>query len=146
MVNLLFDHVIPKLFQTSFSKDLIGSDKTNWISRKVSFNMTPKAYIDFLIATHWEELSSNICILQNRPERWQSISYVGYVFLLLDCWYMRNNWALLSQLMQNSATLAIKGQEREKWGQKGNIGRRVLWIALFVYFLFWKFNGKNLLL
>ena len=71
MVNLLFDHVIPKLFQTSFSKDLIGSDKTNWISRNVSFNMTPKSYIDFLITTHWEELSPNICILQNRLERWQ---------------------------------------------------------------------------
>lgn len=136
---MLFDYVIPRLFQTSFSKDLIGSDKTNWISRNVSFNMTPKSYLDFLMATQWEELSPNICILQTRLERWQKY------FLLAMCsccwivgtWGITGHWSLLPQLMQNSATLAIKGGEREKWwGGNGNIGRSVLQIAWFVYFLF----------
>lgn len=71
MVNFLFDYCDSQALSDFFSKDLIGSDKTNWISRNVTFNMTPKSYIDFLIATQWEELSPNICILQTRLDRWQ---------------------------------------------------------------------------
>lgn len=44
----------PKLFQTSFSKDLIGSDKPTESQGKWVLTWLPRL-IGFLIATHWEE-------------------------------------------------------------------------------------------